>query len=307
MNYVPGEPDAAAMTRIRQDLGLASIVDVHTHFMPRAVMDKVWAYFDTVGPLTGRAWPIRYRLDEQSRVELLRGLGVSAFTSLVYPHKPNMAAWLNAWAAEFARATPGCLHTATFYPEPDAVHYVQRAIDDGARVFKAHIQVGDYAPTDPLLEPVWGLLARRQIPTVIHAGSGPAPGRFTGPGPVAEILQRHPGLRLIVAHMGLPEYREFLDLAHRHQGIYLDTTMVFTDFTNQQHPYPSSARADLLALGDRVLFGSDYPNIPYAYEHAVESVIRLDLGTAWNRNVLHDNAARLFGLPVHTPLTKENP
>ena len=88
--------------RIWQNLGLPGIVDVHTHFMPKQVMDKVWGYFDSTGPLVGREWPIRYRTDEQDRVNTLRRFGVRAFSSLVYAHKPQMAEWLNEWAVRFA-------------------------------------------------------------------------------------------------------------------------------------------------------------------------------------------------------------
>jgi len=161
-------------------------------------------------------------------------------------------------------------------------------------VFKAHVQVGDYSPTDPLLEPVWAVLEDEQIPTVIHAGSGPQPGRFTGPGPITTILERHPALKLIIAHMGLPEYRPFIELAHQYPGVYLDTTMVFTDFTEQSAPFPTDAFGDLRALSDKVLFGSDFPNIPYRYSDAIESIIRLDLGSDWCRKVLHSNASKLF-------------
>jgi hypothetical protein len=79
-------------------------------------------------------------------VQTLRRFGVARFTSLVYPHKRQMAKWLNEWAAEFAASTPDCLATATFYPEPDAPHYVDAAIRGGTRIFKAHLQVGDYDP-----------------------------------------------------------------------------------------------------------------------------------------------------------------
>ncbi|MDM7489350.1 amidohydrolase family protein [Rhodococcus sp. CSLK01-03] len=270
------------------------MIDIHTHFMPKQVMDKVWAYFDQVGPMTGREWPISYRLDEQARVARLREFGVGAFTSMVYPHRPAMAEWLNSWAAEFAAATPDCLHTATFYPEPSAPDYVGRAVDNGAVVFKSHIQVGDYSPTHPLLAPVWDALEQAQIPTVIHAGSGPAPGRYTGPEPVAEVLRQHPRLRLIIAHMGLPEYRAFLDLAHRYPGVHLDTTMVFTDYTEENNPFPSDLVPRLRDLVDKVLFGSDYPNIPYRYHHAIDSIVRLDLGDEWCRKVLYHNAKMLF-------------
>ncbi|MCI4676539.1 amidohydrolase family protein [Candidatus Mycolicibacterium alkanivorans] len=289
------EAETAAVRGLLDRVGLEAIVDVHTHFMPKRVMDKVWAYFDGMGPLVGRRWPISYRLDEAARVDRLRQFGVTAFTSLVYPHKPDMAEWLNSWATEFAAEVPECLHTATFYPEPSAPAYVRRVIDAGARVFKAHIQVGDYAPTDPLLAPVWALLEQAQIPTVIHAGSGPQPGRHTGPAPVAEILRRHPGLRLIIAHMGFPEYREFIELARRYPGVYLDTTLVFTEFTEQTDPFPPDARPALVELADRVLFGSDFPNIPYPYHHALESIAALGLGDQWCRKVFYSNARNLFG------------
>ncbi|MFZ2174306.1 MAG: amidohydrolase family protein [Rhodococcus sp. (in: high G+C Gram-positive bacteria)] len=277
-------------------LGLPGIIDVHTHFMPANVMEKVWGYFDAVGPLTGRAWPINYRLDEDVRVEQLRGFGVRRFTSMIYPHKPGMAAWLNQWAAEFAERTPDCLRTATFYPEESAGAYVAEAIESGARVFKSHIQVGEYSPTDPLLDAVWGVLQDSGTPVVIHCGSGPAPGTYTGPGPIAELLARFPELHLIVAHMGLPEYTEFLVLAAKYPNVYLDTTMAFTDFAEESTPFPRGEIPRLVDLQGRILFGSDYPNIPYPYLDALEGLTRFDQDESWLRCVIHDNAARLFSI-----------
>lgn len=293
----PGSAQEAARVRaFWQTLGLPGLVDVHTHFMPERVLAKVWSYFDAVGPLTGTEWPITYRQREDERLAVLRGFGVRAFTAMIYPHKPDMAAWLNAWSAEFAARVPDCLHTATFFPEPAAPAYVEQAVERGARVFKSHVQVGDYDPGDPLLDPVWGLLADAGVPTVIHCGSGPAPGRFTGPDRVAALLARHPRLRLIVAHMGMPEYEDFLTLAERYEGVHLDTTMAFTDFAEKMLPFPSGARPRLAALRDRVLWGSDFPNIPYGYPHALDVLTRLDQDDDWLRAVCHHNAARLFGL-----------
>lgn len=281
--------------QVWQALGLPGLVDVHTHFMPKPVMDKVWRYFDEAGPLVGRTWPIAYRTDEQDRLKKLRGFGVRAFPSLIYAHKPQMAAWLNEWAATFADETPDCLRTATLYPEPGVETYVRRAVDEGARVFKAHIQVGRYDPTDPLLDSSWGVLEDAAIPVVIHCGSGPAPGEYTGPDPVTALLRRHPRLRLIVAHMGMPEYTEFLDLADRYPDVRLDTTMAFTPFVEETMPFPASEYGRLRAYADRILFGSDFPNIPYGFRDALRVLTGLPgVDDAWLRKVLHDNAAHLF-------------
>ncbi|RMI30378.1 amidohydrolase family protein [Nocardia stercoris] len=292
------EEDTRWVADFRARAGLPAIVDVHTHFMPDQVMRKVWQYFDSVGPLTGGLeWPITYRDEEQTRLDTLRAFGVRAFTALVYPHKPDMAAWLNGWTAEFAARTPDCLHTSTFYPEPSAPEYVAAALAAGTRVFKVHIQVGAFEPNDPLLDKVWGMVSDAGVPIVIHCGSGPAPGEFTGPAPIAALLQRFPRLPLIIAHMGTPEASEFLDLTERYERVHLDTTMVFTDYFEHAAPYPVSEYGRLRDLGDRILFGSDFPNIPYRYGHALEGLERLDFGRDWLRGVCHDNAARLFELP----------
>ncbi|MGV9252161.1 amidohydrolase family protein [Streptomyces sp. NPDC003697] len=291
--------EPAEVRRFWRRLGVPGLVDVHTHFMPERVLRKVWDYFDGLGPLTGGIeWPIAYRAEESRRVALLREFGVRAFTAMLYPHKPGMARWLNGWAADFARRTPDCLHTCTLFPEEGVESYVREAVEAGARVFKAHVQVGAYDPADALLDEAWGLLAEAGIPVVIHCGSGPAPGRHTGPGPVGRVLARHPRLRLVVAHLGMPEYEDFLDLAERYDEVRLDTTMAFTDFSEQLAPFPRRALPRLAGLGDRVLLGSDFPNIPYPYAHQLDALWGLGLGDDWLRAVCHDNAARLFGLPA---------
>ncbi len=173
---------------------------------------------------------------------------------------------------------------------------VAEALDRGARVFKVHLQVGAFDPRDPLLDDVWARLAERGVPVVVHCGGGPVPGPYTGPGPFGEVLARHPRLVAVVAHLGMPEYGEFLALARRYEGVHLDTTMAFTDFTEQRMPFPRSLVPALVDLQDRVVLGSDFPNTPYPYLHQLEALTGLGLGEAWLRAVLHDNGARLLRL-----------
>jgi uncharacterized protein len=288
--------EAVAVTAFWRQLGLPGLVDVHTHFMPPNVLAKVWAFFDDGHAAPGQLWPIVYRQPEADRLALLRAFGVRRFSALLYPHKPGMAAWLNSWAADFAARTPDALHSATFFAEPGAVGYVAEAIGAGARLFKAHLQVGGYDPRDELLDPVWGLLAEAHVPVIVHCGSGPTPGPHTGPGPISAVLARHPALIAIIAHLGAPEYEDFLDLAQRYPYVHLDTTMAFTGFLERLAPFPARLRSRLTAAADRILLGSDFPNIPYPYLHQLQALAGLGLGPDWLRAVCYGNAVRLLRL-----------
>jgi predicted TIM-barrel fold metal-dependent hydrolase len=230
----------------------------------------------------------------------LSALGVRMFSALAYAHRPAMAADLNTWTLDFAARTPGCLPSATFFPEPSALADVRTALDRGARIFKLHLQVGGFDPRDELLDRAWGLLADAGAPVVVHAGSGPIPHGFTGPGPIGEVLARHPRLAMITAHLGAPEYAGFFDLAERYERVGLDTTMAFTDFFEDLAPFPAALRPRLreLGLAGKVLLGSDFPNIPYPYAHQLEALRRLELGDDWLRAVCWHNADRLFGIEV---------
>ncbi|GAA1533150.1 amidohydrolase family protein [Kribbella lupini] len=275
-------------------LGLDGLVDVHVHFLPDQVMNAVWAYFDQAEQHYGVAWPVQYRTPAAERVETLRQLGVRRFSALVYPHKPDMAAWLNSWARDFAARTLGCVASGTFYPEAGAAAYVKEALELGTRIFKVHVQVGDYDPRDAELDAVWGQLAEAGVPVVVHCGSGPIPGRHTGPGPMGEVLAKHPRLTAVIAHLGMPEYAEHLTLAETYPNVHLDTTMALTPFTESLAPYPRELRPRMAALQDKVVLGSDFPNIPYEYAVQLEALERLDLGDDWLRAVCWENGLRLL-------------
>jgi predicted TIM-barrel fold metal-dependent hydrolase len=288
--------DDSDVPRYWRELGLPGLVDVHVHFLPDRVQAKVWQFFEDAHQHYGTAWPVQYALPVDDRLAVLDALGVRSFSTLPYPHRPGMAAWLNDWSAEFAQRRPQVLQSATFFPEPEAPAYVAEALDRGARVFKVHVQVGGFDPCDPVLDPVWARLAETGTPIVIHCGSGPRVGTHTGPGPIAELLARHPRLQLVIAHLGMPEYRDFLDLAERFERVHLDTTMFATDFTQALMPFDPADLPRLGALADKVLLGTDFPSIPYPYAHQLAALHRLDLGEEWLRAVLWDNGARLFGL-----------
>jgi uncharacterized protein len=289
--------DDADVPAFWRRLGLPGLVDIHVHFMPKPVLDAVWRYFDAAREHYGVAWPVQYRTSDEQRLATLAEFGVRAFPALLYPHRPDMAESLNVWAREFAARTPGCVPTGTFYPEPSAPEYVRAALDAGTRVFKVHVQVGAFDPREDVLDPVWGMLAEAAVPVVVHCGSGPLPGAHTGPGPFGEVLARHPRLTAVIAHCGAPEYSEHLAFARRYPNVHLDTTMVGTRFMDTLAPVAPDVIAELGELGDRVVLGSDFPNIPYPYAEQLAALERFDLGEQWLRAVCWDNGARLLRIP----------
>jgi len=240
---------------------------------------------------------LHYRDEDDALVETLRSFGVRRFTALPYAHKPGMAEFLNDWAAGFAERVPEAAVCGTFFPEPGVTAYVASR-SETVEVWKVHVQVGAFTVTDPLLDEAWGIVAEMGTPVVLHAGSGPVPTEHTGPGPVAALLERHPGLRLVIAHAGAPEYADFLRLAETHERVALDTTMAFTPFFDDMggaYPPELLPRLRDLGLAGKVHLGSDFPNIPYPYGDQLDALARLDLGDEWLRAVCWDNTTALLG------------
>jgi hypothetical protein len=281
-----------------QRLGLPGLIDAHVHFMPDRVMAAVWRYFDSGDENYGRPWPVHYRRSDVERLAILDSLGVRAFPALLYPHKPGMAESLSQWARDFASRTPGCVATGTFFPEPSAARYVREALDAGTTIFKAHVQVGGYDPRDELLAPVWGMLAEAGTPVVVHCGSGPLAGNHTGPGPFGEVLRANPQLTAVIAHCGAPEYEEHMTFARTYPNVHLDTTMVGTSYMNGM---VGALTPDLISqlgdLQDRVVLGTDFPNIPYPFAEQLAALEGFGLGDDWLRDVCWHNGARLLRYP----------
>jgi hypothetical protein len=275
-------------------LGLPGIVDIHVHAMPDSIQEAVWRHFDGLS----EPWPIAYRAPLDTRLATLGRLGVRKFTTLAYAHRPGVAAWLNDFTLTLAGRDPRIVPTFTFYPEAGVDDYVLGALERGGACVKIHLQVGKFSATDPLLESVWTLLERRGVPVVLHAGAvadGSGGGEWCGPEPVRRLLGDHPALRLVIAHLGAPDYDAFIDLALQHPAIGLDTANVFNDPPFLGEP-PIHRRRDLVALGDRVYFGSDFPTIPRPFSAQLSAIAGLGWGDEWLGKVLWGNGARLFGV-----------
>ena len=275
---------------VLQALGLEGLIDAHSHWFPETIMRKIWKYFDR------HYWPITYRQLPEGRLEWVRRNKIKRFTTLNYAHRPGMAAWLNEWTAEFVENIPEAVPCGTFYQEPGVGEVVRRCIEEYRfKGFKLHLRVSDMDPTQALLAPAFEQLEHAGLPVVIHCGSAPDPGRFTTPEYLIGLLNRFPRLKVVVAHMGAWDWDAYLGLAEQREFLYLDTTMVFVGF-RAVDPAPVELFARMEAVSHKILFGSDFPNIPYPISHAVLGIDQLPMSHEAKRRILFDNAAALFGL-----------
>jgi uncharacterized protein len=278
-------------------LGVPGIVDAHVHFLPDALQDAVWRWFDGLTP----PWPVTYRA-RADRLAVLAGLGVLHHTALAYAHRPGMLSFLNDHTLGLASAVPAVIPTFTIYPEPGVAEETERCLEAGARAVKVHLQVGGFDSVDPLLTGAWTLLQDAGTPIILHAGAvsdGSGNEEWCGPQPVRRLLSKFPGLRLVIAHLGAPDHDAFVTLAEQNDGVWLDTAMVFTD-PPYLGPSPTHLVERVAALGDRIVFGSDFPTIPHQFAAQVSGLASLGIGDEWLKRVLWSNGVALFGLGALT-------
>jgi predicted TIM-barrel fold metal-dependent hydrolase len=209
-----------------------------------------------------------------------------------------MARELNRWVAETAAALPASVGLGTLHPDdPDVDAVATEATDQlGLRGFKFHHSVQRFHVDDPRL---FGVYARAETAGhifVLHVGTLPYRDAFTGVDRFRRLLARFPRLTVVVAHMGAFESDAFLALLEAHPNLYVDTTMAMAPAAARYVGGDPSVIADatLVRHQDRILFGSDFPLIPYDYEEERRWAWDRALPDAVRRKIFHDNAARLL-------------
>lgn len=234
------------------------VVDAHVHLLPPRLQAAIRGFFHARGfPGDGFAYPA----DPAEACDRLAAEGIGEVWSLPYARRPGSAADLNTAMARFAaahaegaavRVIGGC----TVHPaDGDPASLVRTAVEDlGLRVLKLHCSVGDFAPDDRRLDPVWEYVSAVALPVVLHAGHAPDGHTEAAElAPVAAVARRHPAARIIIAHCGHAASDEALRLVAEHPGVHADLTPVL-------HEPVRPAPAQLAALAGKLLFGSDAPN-----------------------------------------------
>lgn len=280
--------------------GISCAIDAHVHVFPDRTFQAVRNWFDA------HAWRIRYRDSSENLIQFLLDRGVSHVVALQYAHKPGIARELNTYMAGLCRRFPGQVTgMATVFPgETDAAEILVDAFDLGLGGVKLHVHVQCFDLNGPGMDEICAVCADYGKPMVVHAGREPKsdayrcdPHDLCRADRVDAILAKFPDLAVCVPHLGFDEVSEYVALMKAHPNLWLDTAMVLTDY------FPASARPDLRAFpADRVMYGSDFPNIPYAWDRELKWLAGAGFFDADLARITWKNAVRFFNLDFDSPL-----
>lgn len=277
----------------RLPAALPEVIDAHVHLFPDRVFDAIHRWFEDYG------WPIRYPFHTPEVLSFLFSRGVSRVIALAYAHKPGMARALNAYMTEVCRHEPRVTGLATVLPgEPGARGILEEAFARGLSGVKLHCHVQCFSPDDAALHELYEACVAADKPMVIHAGREPAstaykcdPHALCSVERVERVLVAHPRLRLVVPHLGADEFDGYTRLLERHDNLWLDTTMAIAEYL------PGASPIRMIEVRpSRIMYGTDFPNLPYAWDREVKKIAGHGLKEEALAAVLGGTARALFAI-----------
>lgn len=146
---------------------------------------------------------------------------------------------------------------------------------------KVHTTYSGRPISHPATRELFALLAELGVVTLIHTWDAEVL-------LLCDILEEHPGLRVIAGHMGGPSWPLGIEAARRNGRLYLEPCGSVTDAGR-------IAQAAARVPAEQLLFGTDATLIDPAV--ALGSVHDAELPAATREALLWRNAARLFDLP----------
>jgi len=275
-----------------QEMSPFPVIDCHVHVFPDGLAQAVRKWFSE------NAWEFHEEGSQEELLFRLFRMGLKGAILLPYAHKPGISDTLNEFVAHLTRRFPRAVGFAAIHQgDRDIKGTLRKAFAAlGLKGIKIHCHVQRVAPDARELDPIYEEAVNWDVPVLIHAGKEPyvpAYGydvrQITGARRVENVLRRYCSLKLIVPHLGFDETEEFCRLLDRFPNLYLDTTMMLAKF------FPVEVRRELLSsYADRILYGTDYPHIPYEVERELLNLLEMGLREGELELILHKNATRLF-------------
>ena len=169
----------------------------------------------------------------------------------------------------------------------------------GLRGLKLNPAMQAFDPSGPEALEIYREAEKLEMPILVHTGLTFS-NRFSishnHPLIYDDIARKHPKLKFCLAHMGWPWIMEAVAVTIRNPNVYVDTAGTFAGTpteTMRQITSLISTRVIENTLGDRLIFGSDYPRIEMnKMFNAISSLpLRQDVLEA----ILRDNALAFLG------------
>lgn len=267
---------------------MRGVIDVHTHLHPPRLFAAIRRWFSERS-----SWVLEHPTEPRAVQSVLHAQGVERFAFCSYAHKPGIAAELNAWLVATARELgTGAIPLATVHAsDPDPAGDVRDALAAGCAGLKVHEDVQRLRVGDERLASALDAVAAAEGFVLVHVGPIPWSGdTANGPARIARVLERHPRLRIVVAHFGVPDHARYVELASTQPRLFLDTTMIFAAESPMHVPID---RAWVERIAGQVVLGTDYPNIPYPYDGELRGLRALGLRPETLRAITAENARRL--------------
>ena len=278
--------------RIPSDL--PAVIDAHVHIFPSNIFSAIRKWFDE------NAWHIRYRLTSSEIFDFLLSHGITHIIALQYAHKPGIAHKLNQYMAEKCRKHQNRVTgMATVFPgEKNAPEILQQAFDSGLGGLKLHAHVQCFHMNSDSMNGLYECCRVNQKPIVMHVGREPKspayrcdPYALCSADRLERVLMDFPDLKICVPHLGIDETRAYRKMVEKYDNLWLDTTMVATDY------FPMEEKIDLARYrSDRIMYGSDFPNIPYAWDRELKELREADISRNAMERILSKNAVDFFKL-----------
>jgi len=272
---------------------LSDVIDAHVHLFPDNLFASIWQWFDKFG------WPIRYRLSSSEIIEFLLSHGVRHIVGLHYAHRPGVARELNAYMAQLCRSHQQLTGMATVYPgENNARQILTEAFGMGLSGVKLHCHVQCFDMLSSAMHAIYKMCAENQKPLIMHVGREPKspaypcdPYELCSAEKLEQVIKAYPDLRVCVPHLGADEFEPYRLMSDTYDNLWLDTTMTLADYL------PFDDRPDLADMrADRLIFGSDFPNLPYAWDREIKQVCRLNLTPERLSGLLYKNALEFYAV-----------
>ncbi len=267
------------------------VIDVHLHSESLANL-KDWG----PNPVTGKKAPesveehIKQTLAEMDRYNIVLGI---ASGDLETVEQLRQAAPDRIWAG-LSYGIPG-------HP----IETLKPLYQSGRLKLMGEVcaQYDGLSPSDEVLDPYFALAESLDVPACVHMGMS-MPGitesdpkfrvSFGNPLLLEEMLNRHPKLRVWIAHLGFPFLEETIGILHVYPRVYTDLSAIAW----LDPGFPSYLQ-ELIRSGfaKRIMFGSDQMTWPDAIGRAVEAIEKARFLTAeQKRDILYNNAARFLRL-----------